>query len=424
MKFKTLIYKGVFVASLLLNGLVAAQEITISFSESYGNGVAIEKDGITQFNRLQINKIRVDVGMTIEVPLGPPRFETFTLYYDVLFKACLTHTGVQYLASILTAEEPVCEVDNLIDLTNSVVSGTAPDKVRIDTRNGENIVTSYFWFDSLTLNLFQEATIQTCAKLQVRVINAQDKMPVPFAQVTVRELSQQPPMDLTQPTNAEGHIQFENLLAGHLLIGAYQEGFQMLWSETDMICSDNFITLELLPLPPPRQVRIILDWADEQRLDLDAHLTGPDPGAPPSYQNEPDRFHLYFGNKLVGCTDNHCLAEIHYADDTLETKPETITLSPPAGESKLRPGTYRLVVHQFAGTGSLMEVGLQIRLQIEGQPDRVFTPPPWEQAEGELANDRDDIWRPFKLEVSEDGQVIVTPAKKDYTIGISPAEVI
>lgn len=71
-----------------------------------------------------------------------------------------------------------------------------------------------------------------------------------------------------------------------------------------------------------------------------------------------------------------------------------------------------------------MEVGLQIRLQIEGQPDRVFTPPPWEQAEGELANDRDDIWRPFKLEVSEDGQVIVTPAKKDYTIGISPAEVI
>jgi hypothetical protein len=188
------------------------------------------------------------------------------------------------------------------------------------------------------------------------------------------------------------------------------------------------LPLNLSRCPPPRQVQIILDWADEQQLDLDAHLTGPDPGSLPSYQNEPERFHLYFGNKMVGCLDNHCLAEIHYADDTLETKPETITLRPPAGESKLRPGTYRFVVHQFAGSGSLLNVGLQIRvlIQTEGQPDRVFTfnPPPIELAEGELANDRDDIWRPFKLEISEEGQVLVTPAKKDYSMGINPAEVI
>lgn len=418
MKYKRLIYGGIFTASLLLNCLVVAEDnMKIDFSESYGNGIAVEKDGKPQLNRVQINKIRVDTIITIENPFGAPGTKNITTYYNVLFKSCLTHTGQQYFIPLLATEEPLCEVDNPAALSHSIVSGAAPDRVQLYTATADHLAITYFVLNLAPLGLMQDLPLssQACANLQVRAIHALTQQPIPFAQVTLGTI--------THPTNADGFIQIDNLLANRVLLGVAQDGFQTHWQEVNLTCEhDNRLDMPLSPSPPPKSLRIILDWTNEQ-LDLDAHLVGPDPGLPETYFNPPDRFHLYFGNKSVDCVEKYCMAEIHYLDEFTESKPETITLLPPTGSQVLRPGTYRVVIHQFRGSGSLIEAGVTVRLQIEGQPEQIFTPPPLAQATGELAGNRMDIWRPFKFEVKNDGSVVVSPPKKDYSTGVNPSEV-
>jgi len=401
MKYKRYFYGGFLVALLFLSHSSFAQNMVVGFAEIQGRGIAPD--------RLQINHIQVDI--TIPDPLIRDQPRVITLFYDIQFKVCQIGDRLQ-LMPILTFPEPFCEPGK-VDLNNSEISGTAIDSVQITRRVDDQNITTAFLFDPITLHLVERITPEevACAKLRVQVVNTFTSQPVPFALVGVGQSIQQ--------ANAEGVLEVAPLIPQPLVVSSNQEGFDLAQQSIELSCNqDNFMVLNL---SPPKEVRISLDWANEQ-LDLDAHLTGPAPGAPGSYFNEPDRFHLYFGNKNVECVDNHCRAQL-FIDEVLETKPENLLLSASPGAATLGVGAYRFTAHHFNGSGSLTESGAQVRLWIGNRPEMIFTPPPVEQAVGELAHDRMDIWRPFKLEVGEDGTVKVERPNKDYASGINPSEV-
>jgi len=417
MKYKHLLYGWLVTVFFFINTLVYADNMTVNFSEVHGQGLTIEKDGEIPLNRIQLNKIRVDIEVMIQNPFGESRTIVVTDYYDLLFKSCLSNDDRRYLIPILTAEEPICEKDNLADLSNSTAYGVAPDSVQLDVVTDDRISPIYFKFNLATLTLVEESI--GCGAMQIRVLDDSNGQPLAFARIMFGEL--------VQSANEEGLINFDHLLPGRWQIGAAQDGYETQWQEFEVLCdleSPPLTVLEMrLPLlPPPRQVRISLDWTDD-RVDFDAHLTGPDPGALGNYNNELDRFHVYFGNKTTGCWENGCVAAIHYSDELLESKPETIMVLPPAGSDKLRPGIYRYAIHQFDGKGSLLEAGVQVRLQIGDQSELVFTPPPLPEAQGELTGDKMDMWRVFRFEVMEDGMVKALEAKKDYLTAVNPNEV-
>jgi hypothetical protein len=163
---------------------------------------------------------------------------------------------------------------------------------------------------------------------------------------------------------------------------------------------------------PPHHVRVEVTWGDEPR-DLDVHLTGPAPGMPATYNNEADRFHIYFGNRM---TDVASLAE---ASPFSDSKPEALTIYPQLGANTLRPGIYQLSVHHFAGGGSLDTSQAVVRVWLDDawEPVQIFIPPPDHLSQ--LAERSTDVWVVFDLHVAEDGIVTIAPLQS-YRSGINP----
>jgi hypothetical protein len=172
-------------------------------------------------------------------------------------------------------------------------------------------------------------------------------------------------------------------------------------------------TLELVSIvpTPPHQIRISLNWGEEP-YDLDAHLTGPAPGTDASYNNEQDRFHVYFSNQ-----NNE--VSILYTSVFSDEQPEDVVIFPPADQQTLRPGIYRFTVHHFAGGGNIAQSDAQVYLWIGNEPAQLFTPP---TVANYLRDESMESWGVFELHVADDGMVAVVPIQS-YESQVNPSEV-
>lgn len=418
MKYRNLLYQIAFCSLLLLGRVAWAQgeSFTTSFEEAFGQAPPTDQE-IIPIHRLLIQKIRVDTW--VNTVFGDPQL--VTLYYDILFKPCLTVNQHSYLLPILTAEEPTCELDDPGDFGQFVLYGTGPDTVGLEIAYADYTLVKQYQFDVATLSLMETSKREACAHLQVNVINAHTQSPMPAVEIRLG--------GITQISDELGSSEFNHLFPDRWQLEIRQRGFEPFIQEVELLCPEvQPLTVALIPLPPPKEIWISLNWSEEQ-IDLDAHLTGPDPGAKETYYNPADRFHLYFGNKNFTCLEQRCTAQLH-TDEVIETRPEILVLSTPENGVLLQPGEYLFAVHYFEGPNRPLEPihlqnsGISVELHIDGEAAHVFTPPPLDLGKGDqLANTRLDTWYPFKFEVLSDGNIWVNPPLTNYAMNVNPHEI-
>lgn len=286
-------------------------------------------------DRVQINDIRVDT--VIANPFDPSRPEIYSLYYDVPFRF-----------------DPA-SLHLVPDL-----SGAVPD-------NNNRL----------------------CADLTVEVQDAMTGTALNNAIISVEGQS---------AVTVNGTASFSGLSSGLVNIVAALADYASDDLSTELACGANSLGIALNPTTgdnalAANEVRVILSWGEEP-YDLDSHLTGPQPGLAESYDNEANRFHAYYVTD--GSSDGVAVLDV---DDTTSYGPETITISPPAGTSTLRPGIYRYSVHHYAGANTMADA--RVKLLIGNSTERTFTP-----NAAALAGD-DDVWTVFELNVGSTGQVTV-----------------
>jgi len=358
--YKKYFYKSCLVIFLLLSDLTYAQESPpiVDFRQSEGFGAVFNENGEPLRDRVQIN--RVLIATQINDPFDPNQLIWYQMPFDVIFKACSSEGG-EYLHLIsyrlsdtfdfypLFNEEPYCQ-SSLSDFSHAQTFGM---------NEGSN------W---------------------LRVQNIRR-----YSEIIVEDVFGSHPSIVTTRLN----------MAFEFNLGALI--FEKRWEE-DM--ADE--------IPPPTdfpdQITILLDWG-EQTQDLDVHLTGPDPGALGSYNNEPERFHIYFANK----ENNVAILD---TGEFSNTKPERVNISPPPDQAFLREGIYRLTVHYFNGNSTIADSDVTVHLLIGNKPEQVFIP---HQTEIDHYSSM-DIWVVFELHVANDGMVTVVPIQ-DYNSGINPSEV-
>lgn len=301
-------------------------------------------------NNVELNNILIDT--LVQNPLtGIP--EWIAVPYSFVFRACQSDPidpNTLYLEPLLTGAEPPCYPSPL-DFTDTQVLGGMNDSNGIPLKNGVQL-TNVREYTSKTTTTHYNITLQlNLEKLHLEQREKYSISPPPINPIT-------------------------SLKSNH-------------------------------------QIMIVLSWDGNRRLDFDAHLTGPAPGLVGSYNNEPERFHIYFGNKV------NEVAHL-YADDFSNSQPETIEISPPPSQEKLRAGIYRYSVHQFQGNGNFVEAKVQVHLWINGL-EQVFEPllPPGN--DDKYWNSIMYKWEVFELIVSEDGMIQVQ-LQQNYAPS-NPAEV-
>ncbi len=302
---------------------------------------------------VQINNILIDA--LVKNPFDPAVYEWKPLPFNFTFKACQSNPddpNTLYLEPILNDEEPPCHMSSLNFMESQLV-GQSHDWVQINNVRDTIQTQDNTTYYNITLEL----------NLDKLRLEQREKHPI---------ISNPPLADDSSP----------------------------------IVAPKNII---------PKQIRIILSWEGNRRLDYDAHLTGPALGLPGSYYNEPDRFHIYFGNK-----DNEVAAL--YTDDFSHTQPEIIELFPPPGQETLRPGIYQYSVHHFQGTGNFVDAKVQVRLQIDQEPEQLFEPPLPPPENERHGNSTMQEWKVFQLIVDESGILQIQPLQ-NLTPSIPPAEV-
>jgi len=312
---------------------VSANEMKIDFSQTQGFGVAME--------RVMIKNILVEV--VIQNPFDPTHPTIQSLSYDVPFRFDR--------ASM-----------HLVPELGGASTDTSPNR--------------------------------TCATLTVLVNNAVNGLVLSGAAVMVDN-------DHSASTDSQGNAVFTGLPAGAVQINASSPNYNPSARNESLACGDNRVAFSLSPTRvqdgglAANEVRVILNWG-ENPADLDAHLTGPQPGLAASTINEADRFHIYWWAQ--SSSDGVAVLDV---DDMTSFGPETVTISPPAGAGYLRPGIYRYSVYQYEGSGTLAD-NATVNLLMGGN-SRTFTPPA-----GQLSGP-DDIWTVFELSVATDGRITVLP---------------
>jgi hypothetical protein len=332
---------------------------------------------------------------------------------------------------VLCLTAVAAQADMTIDFSQTQGFGTAADRVMIkNIRVDTPIVNPFdpsrptiqsinydvpFRFDRPSLHLIPElsgattdtSANRTCANLTVLVNNAVNGSILSGASVVVDS-------DRSATTNAEGNAAFTGLPAGVVQINASSTDYNPSGRSETLACGDNQVAFSLSPSRvedgglAANEVRVILNWGEEP-VDVDAHLTGPQPGLASSNINETDRFHVYWSHQ--SSSDGVAVLDV---DDVTSFGPETVTISPPAGASVLRPGVYRYSVHHFDGTGTLSD-NTKVTLLLGGR-ERTFSAPAGASAEK-------DVWTVFELNVASNGQVTVLPINT-YTANVTPSSTV
>jgi len=320
------------------------------------------------------------------------------------------------------------QAEMVIDFSNSECFPTGRDSVqinniRVDTEilnpfSGESEMYSVgydvpFRLDMARLVLvpYLEGAVsdnenRNCAALTVVVNNAVTGEPLVGVPVNVGG------GNIVQ-TDESGRVSFSDLSDGMLEVTANASGFNNMVKPVPLFCGeDNSIAFNLNPTEGENalnvnEVRVVLSWG-QNPVDLDGHLTGPAPGMAANFVNEEGRFHMYWD---LDWATGGGVAWLD-VDDVDSYGPETITISPPEGESQLRAGTYRYTVYQFEGLG-IIDDSVTVELYIGNNPARTFKPPVngrevmVTNIVGDSIGIEGNIWTVFELRVNEAGDVSV-----------------
>jgi len=333
-------------------------------------------------------------------------------------------TSLALVACVLSSS---AYAEQLIDFSQTEGFGLSQDKVMIKNIRVDAIIQNPFdpahptitsmnydvpfRFDRPTLHLVPElggasadTPARNCANLTVLVNNAFNGNVLSGASVMVGN-------SRSESTNTDGNAVFASLPAGQVQVNASSTDFSPSARTETLVCGDNRLALSLSPTQgagalQANQVRVILNWGQEP-YDLDSHLTGPQPGLSASGINEADRFHIYWWNK----TSDDGVVGVLDVDDVDSFGPETVTVSPPSGQTHLRAGIYRYSVYHYGGVGTLAD-NTSVNLII-GSDSRTFTPPA-----GSLSG-AGDLWTVFELKVDNNGSISVLPVNTYSSSNVS-----
>jgi uncharacterized protein YfaP (DUF2135 family) len=300
---------------------------------------------------------------------------------------------------------------NHIRLDTKIVNPFDPTRPQIATMYAD----VPFHFDMASLHLIpmlSQAVVDDnnkCATLDVLVNNAYDGQVVSGATVLVGTIS--------KTTDSNGKVSFANLVKGAVSVEVTAPSFRPNTPRAvDLVCGSQNVSVSLSPTEgtgalTANQVRVILNWGENPQ-DIDAHLTGPSPGLASSNINEADRFHIFWYNK-----DSSDGVGVLDVDDLHSYGPETVTISPPTGQSTLRAGVYRYSVHHYddsyiSGTASSGTLSDNTTVElIVGTNSRVFKAPAGAKAPL-------DVWTVFELSVDANGHISILPVNT-YTSGVA-----
>jgi len=169
-----------------------------------------------------------------------------------------------------------------------------------------------------------------------QVTNAQDGQAVGNVPVTFRRGSDP---EFTVQAGADGTFIAAGVAEGTYQVCVSHPGFVRFCRSGVWIAGNGVVTLAPLALvvpPAAGTLRAVVTWG-EQPVDLDAHLTGPDPAR--------GRFHVYFSRRGAGnATLDH--------DDTDGRGPETVTI--PLSSA----GAYRFTVFNYSDQSAAGAQGL------------------------------------------------------------------
>lgn len=348
----------------------------------------------------------------------------YVLLFFVLSQGIFAETVVDFNESQIIEQQPL----------NQVLINT----IRVDTRlaaGQEPVLTEYykilFQFNPQTLHLEPiqfdllqsipnppPPTNQNCAQLQVKAVDSDTGKIVQLADVQLGQT-------LRQSTNSKGETLFIQLSPNIMTLSVTHPDFMSNTQQLTLHCQGiNEVTVSLQPQRKSNEtliaenaaknIRIVLDWGTTPR-DLDAHLTGPAPLLPASYNNEAGRFHLYFGDTNV----ENGLAVLQ-VDQFSATKPEVIEIKLQAEQLTLPVGSYRFTVHQFSGSGNLVDSKASVSVWINNQLTQTFFPT--KEGSDILTGKIKDIWRVFELKIAENGLATLHPLQS-YDVNIEPSGV-
>lgn len=216
----------------------------------------------------------------------------------------------------------------------------------------------------------------------------------------------------SEETASFDRIRFDNILRHTVVTDLDNPEQTTIVSEPlSLVFRYDPIMVRLIQVVKPHRIAISLNWGENPR-DLDAHLTGPACIQRDEFDfscNPNSRFHIFFRS------NNADIAFMEIGEFS-ETKPEGITILPPADTDTLRPGIYRYVVHHFVGTENIAHSNAIVRLHIGDEPARVFTPPPDDH---QFLRGEYDAWTVFELLVTTEGMVEIMPIQR-YDINVNP----
>lgn len=332
------------------------------------------------------------------------------------------------LVAVLMLFTPAVFADTVIDFGQTNGYGTDADTVMIENIRVDmetinpfdpthpTIVPIYynvpFVFDYTTLHLIPDlggsteiSDATSCADLLITVTDAYTGDPISGASVTIG--------NSTQTTGVNGTANFSNLVSGSSQVNAVASGYVSDSSPLTLTCeSDNVVVLALNPEEgegalQAGEARVVLTWG-QNPSDLDSHLTGPNASSNGSLTDTSNRFHIYYSHK----TEDVAVLDV---DDTSSYGPETVTITPPAGSSSLRPGLYRYSVHHYSGSSDISNSGAVVKLYFGDQVYNTFSPP-----SGSFGDDC--VWTVFELAVDSSGAVTLYTINT-YTDDLSPSAI-
>lgn len=269
-----------------------------------------------------------------------------------------------------------------------------------------------FVFDPVTLHLIPNqgnvAPGNTCASLTVNASNAFTGSALSGAVISVTGST------VSGLTNSLGVASLSGLSSGSAQLTATASGFTSASRTLDLSCtSTNSAGISLSPTTgtgavTASQVRIVLNWG-QNPSDLDSHLTGPSATSTGLLTDTTNRFHVYYAAR----TADVAMLDV---DDVTSFGPETVTISPPAGRTTLRPGLYRYSVFHFSGSATIPTSGASVTLTLGGQAPREFRAP------AGTAPSSGSLWTVFELAVGSTGGITVYPVNT-YLTGQSSSTV-
>lgn len=268
-------------------------------------------------------------------------------------------------------------------------------RTRLDSAGSSTLYDMTYKFNPTTLNFEPQTAavasdVSGCGTATITVNSASTGGGLASAVVSV--------VGRAVATDASGVATLTGLSSGTNWVTAAKGTYAPVSRELNISCTDsskNKFTYTLNPATTAvgkGQVRIVLNWETDP-ADLDSHLTGP-------MASSNNRFHIYYAAASAD------VAKLD-VDDVTSFGPETVTISPPTGSSKLRAGLYRYSVHHYSGMSTIPDSPARVRVIFDTGVERSYTPPVSTSWRGD-----NDVWVVFEMNVSSTGDMTFTDVNR------------